>query len=54
MVPLFVFLISFAVLRCAGFLGVTVLNNADLPLAVVFSLCFWWQLLLTGVGEGRI
>jgi|HubBroStandDraft_6_1064221.scaffolds.fasta_scaffold87203_1 uncharacterized membrane protein len=32
MVPLFVLLLSFAVLRCAGFLGVTALNNADLPL----------------------
>jgi uncharacterized membrane protein len=32
MVPRFVLLLSFAVLRSAGFLGVTALNNADLPL----------------------
>ena len=40
MVPLFVLVISFTVLRVAGFVGVTALNNADLPLRVALCLMF--------------
>jgi uncharacterized membrane protein len=40
MVPLFVLVLSFAVLRCAGLLGVTTLNNADLPLRTALFLMF--------------
>jgi uncharacterized membrane protein len=40
MVPLFVLLFSFAVLRCAGLLGVTALNNVDLPLRIALFLMF--------------
>jgi uncharacterized membrane protein len=40
MVPLFVLLLSFAVLRCAGLLGVTGLNNLDLPLRIALFLMF--------------
>lgn len=40
MIPLFVLLISFAVLRCAGLLGVSALNHVDLPLRVALFLMF--------------
>lgn len=40
MIPLFVLLISFAVLRGAGFLGVTALNEVNLPLRISLSLMF--------------
>lgn len=40
MVPLFVLLVSFAVLRCAGLLGVSALNNEDLPLRIALCLMF--------------
>jgi uncharacterized membrane protein len=40
MVPLFILLLSFVVLRGAGFLGVTALNNLDLPLRIAISLMF--------------
>jgi uncharacterized membrane protein len=40
MVPLGVLLVSFAVLRCAGLLGVTALNNQDLPLRIALALMF--------------
>jgi uncharacterized membrane protein len=40
MVPLVVLLFSFAVLRGAGFLGVTALNNYDLPLRGSLFLMF--------------
>jgi uncharacterized membrane protein len=40
MIPVFVLLVSFAVLRCAGLLGVTILNNVDLPLRLALFLMF--------------
>jgi uncharacterized membrane protein len=40
MVPLFVLVVSFAILRCAGFLGVAVLNHIDLPLRGALFLMF--------------
>jgi uncharacterized membrane protein len=40
MIPLFVLLVSFAVLRCAGFLGVTILDNVGLPLRIALFLMF--------------
>src|SRR5215472_2512913 len=40
MIPLFVLLLSFAVLRCAGLLGVTALNNTDLPMRGALFLMF--------------
>jgi uncharacterized membrane protein len=40
MIPLFVLVVSFAVLRCAGLLGVTALNNEDLPLRLALFLMF--------------
>jgi len=40
MVPLIILLASFAVLRGMGLLGVTVLNNWDLPLRVALFLMF--------------
>jgi uncharacterized membrane protein len=40
MVPLFFLLIAFAVLRSAGLLGVTALNNLDLPLRIALFLMF--------------
>jgi len=40
MVPLIILSASFAVLRSIGLLGVTVLNNWDLPLRVALSLMF--------------
>lgn len=52
MVPLFVLLLGFAVLRCAGLLGVTALNNLELPLRIALFLMF----LLTASahwGKGR-
>lgn len=52
MIPLFVLLISLAVLRAAGFLGVTPLDNVSLPLRIALCLMF----LLTASahwGKGR-
>jgi uncharacterized membrane protein len=52
MVPLFVLVVSFAVLRCGGLLGVTALDNVDLPLRIALFLMF----LLTASahwGKGR-
>jgi uncharacterized membrane protein len=40
MIPFLVLLFSFAVLRCAGLLGVTILNNVDLPLRIALFLMF--------------
>src|SRR6516164_2297556 len=40
MVPLFVLMLSFAVLRCAGLLGVTALNSVELPLRIALFLMF--------------
>lgn len=40
MVPLIVLVLSFATLRCVGFLGVTALNNVDLPLRIALFLMF--------------
>jgi uncharacterized membrane protein len=40
MVPLFVLLFSFTVLRCAGFVGVTALNSVELPLRIALFLMF--------------
>ena len=40
MVPFLVLLIAFAVLRCAGLLGVAALNNLDLPLRIALLLMF--------------
>lgn len=40
MIPLFVLLVSFAALRCAGLLGVAALNNVDLPLRLALFLMF--------------
>jgi uncharacterized membrane protein len=40
MVPAIVLLVSFAVLRSAGFLGVTALNNWDMPLRLALFLMF--------------
>jgi uncharacterized membrane protein len=40
MVPLFILLLSFVVLRSAGLLGVTALNNVDLPLRIAIFLMF--------------
>lgn len=40
MIPLLVLLVSFAALRCAGFLGVTIFNNVDLPLRIALCLMF--------------
>jgi len=40
MVPLFVLVLTFGILRCAGFLGVAPLNNADLPLRIALFLMF--------------
>lgn len=40
MVPLIVLLSSFAVLRCVGLLGVTALDNLDLPLRIALFLMF--------------
>jgi uncharacterized membrane protein len=39
-IPLFVLLASFAVLRAIGLLGVTALNNVDLPLRIALFLMF--------------
>jgi uncharacterized membrane protein len=52
MVPLFVLVLAFVILRCAGFLGVAPLNNVDLPLRIALFLMF----LLTASahwGKGR-
>jgi len=52
MVPLFVLVLSFAVFRCAGLLGVTALNGVGLPLRLALFLMF----LLTASahwGKGR-
>lgn len=40
MIPLIVLLVSFAALRCAGLLGVTMLNNVDLPLRLALFFMF--------------
>ncbi|HEY6448370.1 MAG TPA: hypothetical protein VIY53_18070 [Acidobacteriaceae bacterium] len=40
MIPLIVLLVFFAALRCAGLLGMTALNNADLPLRIALCLMF--------------
>jgi uncharacterized membrane protein len=40
MVPLFILLLSFVVLRIAGLMGVTALNNVDLPLRIALFLMF--------------
>jgi uncharacterized membrane protein len=40
MVPFFILLLSFVVLRSAGLLGVTPLNNVDLPLRIALLLMF--------------
>jgi uncharacterized membrane protein len=40
MVPLLVLVLSFVVLRCAGLLGVTALNNVVLPLRVALFIMF--------------
>jgi uncharacterized membrane protein len=40
MVPLVVLVVSFAVLRCVGLLGITALNEVDLPLRVALCLMF--------------
>ena len=40
MVPAVVLVVSFAVLRCVGFLGVGVLDNWDVPLRVALFLMF--------------
>src|SRR5215469_7542823 len=40
MVPLFVLVLTFVLLRCAGFLGVAALNNADLPLRIALFVMF--------------
>jgi len=40
MIPLLVPVISFAVLRGAGLLGITVLNNLELPLRIALCLMF--------------
>jgi uncharacterized membrane protein len=40
MIPLFVLVVSFVVLRCAGLFGVAALNNQDLPLRVALALMF--------------
>jgi uncharacterized membrane protein len=52
MIPLFVLLISFVVLRGLGWIGVAALDNADLPLRIALCLMF----LLTASahwGKGR-
>jgi uncharacterized membrane protein len=52
MIPLFVLASAFAVLRCAGLMGVTALDNVDLPLRIALCLMF----LLTASahwGKGR-
>lgn len=38
--PLIVLLLAFAVLRCAGFLGIAALDNVDLPLRIALFLMF--------------
>lgn len=40
MIPFLVLLLSFAVLRLAGLLGVTALNNVDWPLRIALCLMF--------------
>ena len=53
MVPLLVLALSFVVLRCAGLLGVTALNNVVLPLRIALFLMF----LVTGLrplGKGAL
>jgi hypothetical protein len=40
MVPLLVLTLSLVVLRCAGLLGVTALNNVVLPLRIALFLMF--------------
>lgn len=53
MIPLYVLVVSFAVLRIAGLLGVTALNEVDLPLRIALALMFF----LTASahwGKGRI
>ena len=40
MVPLIVLLVSFAILRGVGLLGVVALNNIDLPLRIALGLMF--------------
>jgi uncharacterized membrane protein len=40
MIPLFVLLVSFAVLRVAGLAGVSALNGVDLPLRIALFLMF--------------
>lgn len=40
MIPLYVLVVSFAVLRIAGWLGVTALNQVDLPLRIALALMF--------------
>lgn len=52
MVPLFVLVVAFVILRGSGFLGVTALNSLDLPLRIALFLMF----LLTASahwGKGR-
>lgn len=41
MIPLYVLVVSFAVLRIAGLLGVTALNQVDLPLRIALALMFF-------------
>jgi uncharacterized membrane protein len=40
MIPFFVLLTAFVVLRCAGVLGVAALNNVDLPLRIALFTMF--------------
>src|SRR5215469_17174177 len=40
MIPLLVLALSFVVLRCAGLLGVTALNNVVLPLRIALFIMF--------------
>jgi uncharacterized membrane protein len=40
MIPATILLVSFAVLRLAGFLGIAALNNANLPLRIALCIMF--------------
>lgn len=41
MIPLYVLVVSFTALRIAGLLGVTALNQVDLPLRIALALMFF-------------
>lgn len=41
MIPLYVLLVSFAVLRIAGLLGISALNQVDVPLRIALALMFF-------------